>query len=142
MADDTHRSVDLERVGTHLFRATNSRGTTMTFGSGDGVEFTPIELLLVAIGGCTALDVEYIVGKRSEPESLSITVSGEKIRDDHGNRMSDLTVEMRATFPAGQAGDAARAVLPDALRKSHDRLCTVSRTVEVGTPVTSRLAES
>ena len=55
--------------------------------------------------------------------------------------MTDLTVEMRATFPAGQGGDAARAVLPDALRKSHDRLCTVSRTVEVGTPVTSRLAD-
>ena len=137
MAEDMHRSVDLERVATHLFSATNSRGTTLTFGSGDGVEFTLIELLLAAIGGCTALDVEFIVGKRLEPESFSIHVTGEKIRDVDGNRLTDLAVTMRATFPQGAEGDAARAVLPDALRMSHDRLCTVSRTVEVGTPVTS-----
>ena len=36
-------------------------------------------------------------------------------------------------------GDAARAVLPDAVRRSHDRLCTVSRTIELGIPVTSRV---
>jgi len=41
-------------------------------------------------------------------------------------------------FPAGADGDAARAVLPDAIRKSHDRLCTVGRTVELGTPITER----
>ena len=28
--------------------------------------------------------------------------------------------------------------LPDAIRRSHDRLCTVSRTVELGTPVDTR----
>jgi putative redox protein len=36
-------------------------------------------------------------------------------------------------------GDAARAVLPDAVKKSHDRLCTVSRTVELGTPIATRI---
>ena len=39
------------------------------------------------------------------------------------------------TFPEGAEGDAARAALPRSLQQSHDRLCTVSRTVELGTPV-------
>jgi uncharacterized OsmC-like protein len=38
-------------------------------------------------------------------------------------------------FPEGEAGDAARAVLPDAIAKSRDRICTVSRTVALGSPV-------
>jgi putative redox protein len=41
----------------------------------------------------------------------------------------------------GAHGDAARAILPDVVKKSHDRLCTVSRTIEVGTPVTTRKAK-
>lgn len=141
MAEDSHRAVSLERIGTHRFRATNAHGTTITFGSGEGTDFTPIELLLVALGGCTALDVEFITGKRAEPTSFEVTVTGEKIRDEAGNRMTDLAVTMRVVFPEGEAGDAARAVLPDALKKSHDRLCTVSRTIEHGTPVTSSLAD-
>jgi len=45
-------------------------------------------------------------------------------------------VTFRITFPEGEGGDKARALLPDAVKKSHERLCTVSRTVEQGTPVT------
>jgi putative redox protein len=48
-------------------------------------------------------------------------------------------VTFRIAFPAGEQGDKARELLPDAVRKSHDRLCTVSRTVELGTPVTPRI---
>jgi putative redox protein len=141
MANDTERSVEMERIGAHLYRARNSRGGSLIFGAADGPEFSPIELLLVAIGGCTALDVEYITGKRAEATTLAVTARGDKIRDESGNRMANLEVTFRVEFPAGEAGDAARAVLPDALRKSHDRLCTVSRTVELASPVTARLAE-
>ena len=41
--------------------------------------------------------------------------------------------------PGGRGGDNARAVLPDAVRKSHERLCTVGRTVELPTPITTRI---
>ncbi|MDT4945715.1 MAG: hypothetical protein QOH14_2448 [Pseudonocardiales bacterium] len=141
MTDDTARSVELERIGAHVYRARNPRGGSLIFGSADGPEFSPIELLLAAIGGCTALDVEYITGKRAEPTILACTTRGDKIREESGNRMTNLEVTFRVEFPAGKAGDAARTVLPDALRKSHDRLCTVTRTVELPSPVTTRLAE-
>jgi uncharacterized OsmC-like protein len=51
----------------------------------------------------------------------------------------NLVVEFAITFPEGEAGDKARETLPRAVKMSHDRLCTVSRTVELGTPVTTTL---
>jgi putative redox protein len=48
-------------------------------------------------------------------------------------------VTFRIRFPNGEDGDKARALLPDAVRKAHDRLCTVSRTVELGTPIGTRI---
>jgi hypothetical protein len=35
----------------------------------------------------------------------------------------------------------ARATLPEAVSRSHDRLCTVGRTVETGTPIANRTEE-
>jgi uncharacterized OsmC-like protein len=139
MADDDMRTVEVRRVGRHTWTAKNPRGGTLTFGSGEDEDFTPVELLLVAIGGCTALDVEYITEKRAEPVAMSYTTQAQKIRDESGNRLASIEVTLRAAFPVSEGGDAAREVLPEALRRSHDRLCTVSRTVEVGTPVTARL---
>jgi len=48
-------------------------------------------------------------------------------------------VTFRISFPDGEAGDTARALLPDAVRMSHDRLCSVGRTVELGTPIATRI---
>jgi uncharacterized OsmC-like protein len=140
MTDDTERAVDIERVALHKFRATNSRGSTLEFGDGGDADFSPVELLLAAIAGCTALDVEYITGKRAEPVTFRVRPRAAKVRDETGNRLTDIAVTFEVTFPPGDGGDAAREVLPSALQRSHDRLCTVSRTVELGTPVSVRLA--
>jgi uncharacterized OsmC-like protein len=140
MADDTERSVDIERIALHKFRATNARGGTMTFGDGGDADFSPVELLLTAIAGCTALDVEYITGKRAEPDTFRVRPRADKIRDDEGNRLTNIQLRFRIEFPDGEGGDAARAILPSALQRSHDRLCTVSRTVEHGTLVAVELS--
>jgi len=67
-------------------------------------------------------------------------VAGEKIRDQQGSHMADLTVTYHVAFPEGEGGDAARGLLPGAVRRSHDSLCTVSRTGELGTPVSTTIA--
>lgn len=64
-----------------------------------------------------------------------MTVTGNKVEDEGGNRMSDLVVTFSVAFPEGSSGDRARTILPRAVKTSHDRLCTVSRTIEAGTPV-------
>jgi putative redox protein len=114
------------------------RGGEIPLGTGDDDSFTPVELLLAAIGGCTAADVDPFVSRRAEPVEFTVRVTGDKIRDEAGgNRMENLRVEFTVVFGEGDAGDAARELLPRAVQMSHDRLCTVTRTVERGTPVTS-----
>jgi uncharacterized OsmC-like protein len=122
------------------YEATNSRGGRLVLGQGgSGEEFSPVELLLVAIAGCSAIDVDFIVTKRAEPTRLDLQMSADKIRDEQGNRLTNLVLSFDVEFPDGQAGRAAYDVLPRAVQQSHDRLCTVSRTVEVGTPVETRI---
>jgi putative redox protein len=137
MTDSAHRSVRLERIENSRYTAINERGGKITIGG--GTDFTPVELLLVAIGGCTAVDVDLLTSRRAEPDSFEIVVDAEKARDAAGNHLTDLQVTFRIAFPAGEQGDKARELLPDAVRKSHERLCTVSRTVELGTPITMRI---
>ena len=137
--DSAHRDVTIERIASGVFTAVNSRGGRLTFGTGGGTDFTPTELLLAAIGGCTSIDVDILTSRRAEPERFEVLVDATKVRDENGNRLTDIEVTFRITFPAGPGGDEARAILPDVVKKSHDRLCTVGRTVELGTPITERV---
>jgi putative redox protein len=134
---EQHRRVVIERLEKGRYIARNENGAELAFGAMGSGEFTPTELLLVAIAGCTGADVDYITSKRAEPTVFVVAGEGDKVRDEEGNRMENLRVTFTVEFPEGEAGDAARAVLPDAMRKSHDRLCTVSRTVERGAHITS-----
>lgn len=134
-----HRSVTVRRVASGHFAVRNDHGGEINFGTGDGPDFTPTELLLAAIGGCTSIDIDILTSRRSEPDSFEVTVDAEKIKDEAGNRLADIVVTFRLTFPATAEGDEARAVLPEAVRRSHDRICTVGRTVELGTPISTRI---
>jgi len=136
-----HRAIDLVKIGTDRFKAVNRRGGQLPIGAGgEDPDFTPVELLLAGLAGCSAIDVDLITRKRAAATSFSVRATGDKVRDEHGNRLVNLTVTFDISFPEGEAGDAAREVLPRAVAKSHDRLCTVSRTVEVASPVEVRLA--
>ena len=142
MADDTHRIVSLERVETGIYRATNARGVELTFGSMAESGFSPVELLLAAIGGCSAVDVDMVTGRRAEPDRFEVVVEAEKVRDEAGgNILRDVRMTFRLAFPEGEDGDRARELAPRAVRTSHDRTCTVSRTVEAATPVEVRIAD-
>ena len=137
--DSAHRSIRLERIENSRYVVTNDRGGQISIGKGEGTDFTPVDLLLAGIGGCTAIDVDILTSRRAEPDAFEVLVDAEKVRDAAGNRLTDIVVTFRIRFPDGEPGDAARALLPDAVRKSHDRLCTVSRTVELGTPIGTRI---
>lgn len=129
---DTERSVSLERTGPSRYRATNVRGTTLSIGDGSDDDFTPVELLLVALAGCTALTVDPLVSRRAEPETFDVRTRADKIRDELGNHLVDIQMIFDVAFPEGADGDRARALLPDAIAKAEERLCTVSRTLAIG----------
>ncbi len=137
--DSAHRRVTVDRLAAGRFAARNDRGGQIAVGTGGDADFTPVELLLAGLGGCTAADVDILTSRRAEPAGFAVDVAAEKVRDQAGNHLADIEVTFRVVFPAGEGGDAARAVLPDAVRRSHDRLCTVSRTIELGIPIRSRI---
>lgn len=141
MSDDTRRSVSLERVETGVYRARNDRGGELVFGSHAGAGFTPVELLLAAIAGCSAVDVDVVTGRRAEPERFEVRCSADKVRADGGSQLENIELTFSLRFPAGADGDAAREILPRAVAASHDRTCTVSRTIERGIPVTVRVED-
>jgi putative redox protein len=140
MAQDGHRQVSIARDAAGQYTVTNERGGTIQVGTGGGGEFTPVELLLAAIGACTSVDVDILTSRRAEPTGFTVDVAAEKVRDQSGSRLTDIAVTFRVSFPEGEDGDKARDLLPGAVRRSHDSLCTVGRTVELGTPVTTRIA--
>lgn len=132
---DARRSIELTRIGEGRYKATNRRGGVLPVGSGDDPDFTPVELLLAAIAGCSAIDVDLITGKRAQAVSFDVHAEGDKVRDDNGNHLTNLRLVFDLEFPAGEAGDAARAVVQRSIEQSRDRLCTVSRTVALPSPV-------
>lgn len=139
-SDRALRQVRVERLGPGRFEILNDRGGRVTIGTGDTTHLTPVELLLGAIGGCSGMDVDAVTTRRADPDEFSVEVSGMRIRDAEGNQLDDIQVTFNVRFPDGPDGDDAREVLPRIVQRAHDQLCTVSRTVELGSPVTMSLA--
>ena len=132
---DTLRHIDLHKIGVGRFLATNRRGGVLPVGSGDDPDFTPVELLLVALAGCSAIDVDLITGKRAAATTFEVSAEGDKIRDEQGNRLVDLRITFDVRFPEGADGDRAREAQPRSIEQSRDRLCTVGRTVQLGAAI-------
>ena len=56
-------SVEVERLAQTHYRATNPAGASLEFGAGEGL-LSPVELLLAAVAGCTAVDVDVVTSRR------------------------------------------------------------------------------
>jgi putative redox protein len=141
MTTDNHRSVTLDRTATGTYVARNARGGEIRLGMGTDDSFTPVELLLAAVGGCSSVDVDVVTSRRAEADRFHVVVGADKVSGANGNILENISLRFEITFPEGEAGDAARSVLPRAAQTSHDRTCTVSRTVETGVPVAYELAD-
>lgn len=134
--DPNYRAVNVERVASRRYRATNAKGDSLEFGQGEGL-LTPVELLLAAIAGCSAIDVDVVTGRRAEAEEFSVTSSGIRQVDENGAvRMDDIEVSFNVRFPATEAGEKAQSMVDRLIRLSAEKDCTVSRTVEHGSNVT------
>lgn len=139
---DTWRGIDLMRIGEGRYKATNQRGGILPIGRGEDPDFTPVELFLAALAGCAGVTVDELTSRRSQPLTFHMTAEGHKVDDDTGRHLAGLKVTFGVTFPEGEDGDRARHFLPRAVQQTHDRICTVSRTVSLGEPVDYAVAES
>ncbi|MEU8248059.1 OsmC family protein [Nonomuraea sp. NPDC048916] len=123
-------NVRVERTEDGGFRATNARGAEVLMGSGDEEgAFTPVELLLAAVGGCNIVTVEPLTAKRGHRlVRLAMTVEAVKVEP---NRLGPVTITYDVELPSPEAEEVYRAVAT----RVHEKYCTVSRSLEEGTEV-------
>lgn len=124
-----HYAVDLTRIETAQYRATNSAGASIDFGSGEGL-LSPVELLLAAVAGCSAVDVDVVTSRRTEPKAFDVHVEGDRVSEDGASRLSEVRVGFDLSFPDTAEGNQARKLVDNLIRISQEKGCTVSRTVE------------
>ena len=136
MSETSKRQVTLTREALGVYVATNEKGGTLRFGPKTEDGFTPVELLLAAVAGCSGIDVDFMTTRRAEPLKFDAVSEATQEKGDDGNILRDVTVTFHLEFPQGEDGDKARDRVGVALKVAHEKTCTVSRTIEAGTRVT------
>ena len=124
-------SVRVERTETG-FVAVNERGARLELGGGDaeGV-FSPVELLLAALGGCELVTVEPLTAKRGHRLTrLAVVVDGEKAAE---TKLSRVTITYDVELPEGDA--VADEVFRAVAQRVHAGYCTVGKALKEVTPV-------
>lgn len=92
---------------------------------------SPKELLMFALGGCTAMDVIPILAKRRAPiENVEIRVSGD-VREEHPQVFTELHVEYVFYGNGINKEDVERAI-----ELSTSKYCAVSAMLKPGVNIT------
>lgn len=139
MAEEiTPQQVTLTREAEGVYVARNARGAEYRFGYNVDDALSSVELLMVAIAGCSATDVDMMTSRRAEPTKFEVTVDADKVGGSTPAYLQNIDVLFDILFPAGEDGDKARARVSAALKAAEEKTCTVSRTVSEGSPVTLR----
>ncbi|GAA4893518.1 putative OsmC-like protein [Stackebrandtia albiflava] len=125
-------SVRVERTDDGGFIARNDRGGEVVIGGTDlPGGFTPVELLLAAVGGCNIVTVEPLTAQRGHRLTrLAMDVTAEKVAP---TLLGPVTVDYDVELPADDP--EAAAVYEAVAERVHTRACTVSRSLSQGTEV-------
>lgn len=129
--------IEINRIDQDFnMEAVNEAGNkiSMDAGPNDGgheLGMRPMQLLLAAFGGCSAIDVIGILRKQREPLSdLKITVTGER----EAGAVPSLYKEVHAHFRL--FGNINHEKAGKAVSLSVDKYCSVAKTLEKTARVT------
>jgi putative redox protein len=91
---------------------------------------TPMEMVLIALCGCTASDVVGILRKKREPfATLEVRAEGERAVGYPG-----VYTEIKLTYRVG--GKVSAKAMEDAVRLSKEKYCSVSAMLEKTAKIT------
>lgn len=126
-------SATIKWVTKGQFIATDSSKHSVVLSTQDaenGIGMKPSDLLLAALGGCTAVDVVNILLKKRQPlTGLEIQVSGEQDADPPWTFR-----KIHVVYTVRGRGLAEKAVA-DAIRLSEEKYCSVKSTLEKAVPI-------
>ena len=111
------------------FEATDAAGITMTMdnslaGGGQGYGVSPMQSMLMALGGCSGIDIVSILNKQRQPfTSLRLSVEGEREND----KIPALWEKVHVIFHIGGAVDQSKAEY--AAQLSIEKYCSVAETL-------------
>jgi putative redox protein len=123
--------IEIHRIDENFrMEAVNDKGNSiiMDAGAADGGHdsgMRPMQLLLAAMGGCSAIDLISILKKQREPlQDLKITVTGEREQ----GVVPSLYSEVHAHFKLYGAINTEKA--ERAVQLSVEKYCSVAKTLE------------
>ncbi|MEU5260828.1 OsmC family protein [Amycolatopsis sp. NPDC021455] len=126
-------TLEVERTGEHAFVGRNERGAEVRLGrKGAEGAFSPAELLQIAAAGCSAVTAEELITRRVGDAKFRVNVTADRREGASELDAVHVTFDVDvSTLPADQ-----RDALAGAVDRAIERLCTVSRTLKKGIPVT------
>ncbi len=123
--------ITLNRVNDNYhFQLKNERGHIVDIDNrsefgGDDLGASPMELILMAVAGCSSIDVISILKKqRQEITSYKVEVEGERVQIEEAKPFKEITV----VFLIEGKIDSEKAIR--AVELSFDKYCSVSKTLE------------
>lgn len=130
------RRIWVEQNSEGIWQAHSEDGATLAFGKGSEL-FSPVELMQIALAGCTALSGQYAVasamGEDKARGATRVVVSGTFDPETASYIQLQEDVSVDATS-AGLDQEAAQA-LQTRMTKHIARGCTVKHTLENQVPV-------
>ena len=126
-------------TGGKQFRAESGSGHGIVLDTPPGIGGrntgpTPMELVLMGLGGCTGVDIAFILGDRMKQEvtGIEVEVSGERAEEP-----PKVYTEIDVTYRVRGQGLSTKKALR-AIRMSAQSYCSVSLMLEKTARITSR----
>lgn len=133
--------IQLRRLDNdYNFEAVNEDGNSLLMdGSqeigGHGKGMRPMQLLLAAVGGCTAIDVVLVLKKKKQIiESFEIEVEGEREKVEEYSLFRNICIHYKLK------GNLDSDKVEKAVKLSMEKYCSVSKTLEPTAKITYKIS--
>jgi putative redox protein len=133
--------INIKRIDDDFnMEATNEDGNTLLMDGapdigGHGKGMRPMQLLLAAVGGCSAIDVILILKKQKQIiESFEIEVDGEREKIEDYSLFKDICLHFKIT------GEVDPDKAERAVKLSVEKYCSVSKTLEPTAKITYKIS--
>lgn len=130
----------IERTGRLTYVARSGNGAEVRIGPGEDNDFTPGELLKIALAACNAMSADTRLSKALGTEEFESLITIESLKNEAEERYEQFQITQRVDLTELDAAD--RAALDEKALRSVRRYCTVGRTLEFGPKYDYRLIGS